>query len=100
MRVNHAKGATSVGQSLRPTELIVFGSPKVGTALMQCQQSSGIDLPLKTLIWEDKDGTTWISYNEPSYLAKRHSITNCDKVIEKMSSVLLHFASSAGNPRK
>ncbi len=57
---------------LRPTELIIFGNPKVGTPLMNCRQSVAIDLPQKALIWEDETGQVWFSYNDPMYLAKRH----------------------------
>ncbi|WP_305840196.1 DUF302 domain-containing protein [Photobacterium leiognathi] len=87
-RVDHQKNAENVGLDLRPTEVIVFGSPKVGTLLMQCAQSSAIDLPQKVLISKDEDNKVWLSYNNPDYLMKRHSIQNCSAVVEKISSVL------------
>ena len=71
-RVDHAAGATSVGLSLRPTELLIFGNARGGTPLMQLAQTVGIDLPLKALAWEDAAGKTWLSYNEPAWLAERH----------------------------
>jgi uncharacterized protein (DUF302 family) len=65
-RIDHAAGATEVGLSLRPTELLVFGNAKGGTPLMQSNQVIGIDLPLKALVWQDEAGKTWLSYNDPS----------------------------------
>ena len=73
-RVDHAAGATSVGLSLRPTELLIFGNARGGTPLMQLAQTVGIDLPLKALAWEDATGKTWLSYNEPAWLAERHGV--------------------------
>jgi uncharacterized protein (DUF302 family) len=73
-RIDHAAGATSVRMPLRPTELLIFGNPKAGTPLMQSNQTIGIDLPLKVLAWQDASGKTWISYNDPSWLAKRHGL--------------------------
>jgi uncharacterized protein (DUF302 family) len=74
-RVDHAAGAATVGLSLRPTELLIFGNAKGGTPLMQAVQTIGIDLPLKMLVWQDASGDTWLSYNDPSWLAKRHGLT-------------------------
>src|SRR3984885_6321155 len=73
-RVDHAAGAASAGLSLRPTEVVLFGNPKGGTALMQDRQSAGIDLPLKALVWEDADGKVWLSYNDPAWIAQRHGL--------------------------
>jgi uncharacterized protein (DUF302 family) len=73
-RIDHAAGAAEVGMSLRPTELLVFGSPKGGTPLMQSAQTIGIDLPLKVLVWQDASGKTWLSYNDPSWLVERHGL--------------------------
>ena len=97
-RIDHAAGAQKVGQKLRPTELIVFGNPKVGTPLMQCRQSTAIDLPQKALIWEDKEGTVWYSYNDPNYLVERHGITGCAEVIQKIEKALSNFAKAATMP--
>ena len=74
-RIDHAAGAANVGLTLRPTELLIFGSEKAGTPLMQSNQTIGIDLPLKALVWEDADGKTWLSYNSPGWLAKRHGLS-------------------------
>ena len=94
-RINHATGAQKVGKKLRPTELIIFGNPKVGTPLMQCGQSVAIDLPQKALIWEDEKGQVWLSYNDPKYLAKRHDLKGCDEVIKKIENALGNFAAAA-----
>ncbi len=98
IRINHAEGARKVGKSLRPTELLIFGNPKVGTPLMQCSQSVAIDLPQKALIWEDEAGQVWLSYNDPKYLARRHSITGCAEVIQKIGAALGNFAKAATMP--
>jgi len=94
-RINHAAGAASVGKELRPTELIIFGNPKVGTPLMQCSHSIAIDLPQKALIWEDAGGQVRISYNDPQFLALRHATQGCDAVLQKVAGALANFASKA-----
>jgi uncharacterized protein (DUF302 family) len=73
-RIDHAGGAAQVGMTLRPTELVLFGNPRAGTPLMQDRQTAGIDLPLKALAWEDAEGHVWLSYNEATWLAKRHGL--------------------------
>jgi uncharacterized protein (DUF302 family) len=98
IRINHAEGAQKVGKKLRPTELIIFGNPKVGTPLMQCGQSVAIDLPQKALIWQDEAGQVWLSYNGPKYLASRHSIKECDEIIKKIEKALGNFARMATMP--
>jgi uncharacterized protein (DUF302 family) len=73
-RIDHAAGANEVGLPLRPTELVIFGNAKGGTPLMQSNQEIGLDLPLKALVWQDATNVTWISYNDPAWLAKRHGL--------------------------
>jgi uncharacterized protein (DUF302 family) len=73
-RVDHAAGARAAGLELRPTELLMFGNARGGTPLMQDQQAAGIDLPLKALAWADQDGQTWLSYNDPAWIAGRHGL--------------------------
>jgi uncharacterized protein (DUF302 family) len=73
-RVDHAAGAANAGLSLRPTEVIVFGNAKGGTALMQDQQTAGIDLPLKMLVWEAADGKVFLTYNDAHWIAQRHGL--------------------------
>jgi len=94
-RINHAAGAATVGKQLPPTELVIFGNPKVGAPLMQCARSTGIDLPQKALIWQDEQGNTWFSYNDPQYLKSRHKIEGCDPVLGKVSKALGNFAAAA-----
>ena len=98
VKIDHAERAQKVGKKLRPTELIVFGNPKVGTPLMQCGQSVAIDLPQKALIWEDQEGQVWLSHNDPKYLAKRHGIKGCDEVVQKIENALNNFAKAATGP--
>ena len=62
---------------------------------MQCQQSVAIDLPQKTIIWEDSQSKVWISYNDPNYLKKRHRIVGCDEVITKVEKVLSGITKAA-----
>ena len=73
-RVNHSGEAQKVGLTMRPTRLLIFGSPKAGTPLMVARPSIAIDLPLKALAWEDADGKVWLSYNSPQYLKERHGL--------------------------
>lgn len=73
-RIDHAAGAEAVGMALRPTELLIFGNPKAGTPLMQARQTSGIDLPLKALAWQEEDGTVWLGANDVRWLARRHRL--------------------------
>ncbi len=76
-RIDHSAGAAKVNQSLRPTQLLIFGNPQGGTPLMLCAQSMGIDLPLKLLAWEDEKGQAWLGYNDPVWLMKRHGAPDC-----------------------
>ncbi|PAV26849.1 YD repeat-containing protein [Tamilnaduibacter salinus] len=94
-QVDHRQGAAGVNLSLRPTRIVIFGNPKVGTPLMQCQQSVAIDLPQKALIWEDADGQVWLGYNDPAYLTERHDIDGCDAVVGKIGKALDGFARAA-----
>jgi uncharacterized protein (DUF302 family) len=72
--IDHSGEAEKAGLKMRPTELLLFGSPKAGTPLMTAAPTLAIDLPLKTLVWEDADGKVWVSYNSPEYLQQRHRI--------------------------
>jgi uncharacterized protein (DUF302 family) len=72
--VDHSGEAEKAGLKMRPTKLLIFGSPKAGTPLMLAAPSLAIDLPLKILIREADDGKVWISYNSPNYLGKRHAL--------------------------
>jgi len=97
-RIDHQKGAKSVGKELRPTILLIFGNPKLGTPLMQSRQTVGIDLPMKALAWEDADGHVWLTYNIPSAMADRHHISDKEKIIKKMTGALNKFTNIATSP--
>ncbi|MBE0509843.1 MAG: DUF302 domain-containing protein [Chromatiales bacterium] len=92
--IDHAHGAEKVGLTLAPTRLVIFGNPRVGTLLMQCQHSIAIDLPMKMLIWEE-NGSTQVAYNSVNYLNTRHTIAGCDKVLENVAGALDRFARQA-----
>ncbi len=94
-RIKHSAGAKKVGVDLRPTELIIFGNPKVGSPLMKCAQTVAIDLPQKALIWQDEDNAVWISYNDPEFLKFRHTIEGCDKVLNKVTGALAKMTAAA-----
>jgi uncharacterized protein (DUF302 family) len=88
-RIDHASGAKEVCLPLRPTELLVFGNAKGGTPLMQANQEIGIDLPLKALVWQDGSSVTWISYNDPAWLAKRHGLGHeVESPVKAMTALL------------
>jgi uncharacterized protein (DUF302 family) len=73
-RIDHSGEAAKVGLTMRPTEVLIFGSPKAGTPVMIASPTVAIDLPLKALVWEDAEGAVWLSYNSPEYLRQRHLI--------------------------
>jgi uncharacterized protein (DUF302 family) len=88
-RIDHAAGAAELGLPLRPTELLIFGSAKAGTPLMQANQAIGIDLPLKALVFEDAAGKVWLSYNDPRRLAQRHGLGAADiQTVDAMAAAL------------
>jgi len=87
-RIDHAAGAASTGQTLRATEVLIFGNPKVGTALMSSRQSAGLDLPIRAAAWQDEGGQVWVAYDDPAWLARRHAIGDRDPVIGKMTGAL------------
>ena len=74
-RIDHAHGAMDVGMALRPSVLLIFGNPKGGTPLMQDRQTAGIDLPVKALGWEDETGRVWLTSNDATWIADRHSLS-------------------------
>jgi len=92
-RTDHAALAMEVGLTLGPTQLLILGNPRAGTPLMQANQAMGIDLPLKMLVWQDAAGTTWLTYNEPAWLAKRHNIgVGTERTVEMMTLLLRAIA--------
>jgi uncharacterized protein (DUF302 family) len=95
-RVDHAAGAAEAGMTLRPTELLVFGNARGGTPLMQQMQTLGIDLPLKALVWQDEAGDTWLAWNDPHWIAKRHGPgPSADAPLGAMSAALAALAAAA-----
>ncbi len=95
-RIDHASAAAEVGLELRPTEVLLFGNARAGTPLMQAVQTIGIDLPLKALVWRDQEGRTWLAYNDPSWLAKRHGAdTGTERVLTAMTKALATVARQA-----
>jgi len=93
--IDHAGAAKDVGMTLAPTEVLIFGSPKAGTPLMQASQTLGIDLPLKALVWQDGAGKTWLGYNDPRWLARRHGVTGNDHLLGAIATVLAAVAKDA-----
>jgi len=94
--IDHAAAAASAGMELRPTEVLIFGNPKAGTPLMQAEQTIGIDLPLKALVWRDGAGKTWLAYNDPRWLARRHGIERGhEAVLDAMAAALEAVAKDA-----
>ena len=97
--VDHAAGAAAAGLTLRPTDLLIFGAARGGTPLMQAAQTIGIDLPLKALVWQDEAGTTWLSYNDPAYLAQRHELGDSTSApVNAMTGALKAIATKATTP--
>ena len=95
-RIDHAAGATAAGLPLRPTEVMIFGNARGGTPLMQSVQSIGIDLPLKALVWLDAAGDTWLSYNDPDWLAKRHGLgSETETTVGTLAGALAALAKAA-----
>jgi len=100
-RIDHAAGAAQVGLELRPTELLIFGNAKGGTPLMQAKQTIGIDLPLKALVWQDASGSTWLSYNDPRWLAERHGLgREVEAMVSAMTAALDAVARAATTSAK
>jgi uncharacterized protein (DUF302 family) len=92
--VDHSAEAEKVGMKMRPTRLLIFGSPKAGTPMMLAAPSSAIDLPLKILIWEDDQRKVWVTYNSPAYLQERHSLPA--ELLQNIA-VVETLATEAGN---
>ncbi len=94
-RVNHAANAASVGLELLPTEVILFGNPKLGTPLMQINQAVGIDLPQKVLFYENESGEAYAAYNTPTYLASRHGIPADSATLPMIGTALQGLVANA-----
>ena len=93
--IDHAAGARAVGLTLRPTQVLIFGNPKAGTPLMQGQQTIGLDLPLRALVWEDEEGKVWLIYRRVEELARRHHVTGQDETVKALDDGLVGLARAA-----
>ena len=98
--IPHAVGAAAVGVPLRPNDVLIFGNAKVGTPLMQSAPTIGIDLPLKVLVWQDADGSTWLSYNDPAWIARRHGLgPDAEATVKTLAGALHAVTASAAGSR-
>lgn len=98
LRWSHDEKGKGVGIPLRPTELLMFGNPKLGTHMFTSNQTAGIDLPLKALAWEDEKGQVWLTYNDPAYVANRHNINDRADILKKMTGALDKLSTAATKP--
>src|SRR3984893_19166049 len=96
--IDHAAGARKVGLTLRPTRLLIFGNPQVGTPLMQSRQTIGLDLPLRVLVWEDEAGKVWLTYHRPEFLAQRHHVLDHHEAVKALGAGLAALAHAATSP--
>lgn len=87
-RVDHAAAAEKVGEKLEPTQVLLFGNPKLGTPLMQSDQRIGLDLPMKALAWRDRSGQTWLAYVKPATLKSEYAIADRDNTFATMEKAL------------
>ena len=94
--IDHAQNAADAGMELLPAQLIVFGNPSVGTELMNANPLIGLDLPLKLLIWKDKDSVVWISYSSAESMQKRHNLNEYTKQFLETEALLKDLAQAAG----
>ena len=95
-RIDHAAGAKGVGMDLPPTEVLIFGSPKSGTPLMQMSDTIGLDLPLEMLVRQDAGGQTFLAYDDPAWLARRHGLGEAAvPIVAKMQSAMAAIAAEA-----
>jgi len=94
-RWSHDAGAKKAGIDLRSTELLIFGNPKMGSHFFTSNQTAGIDLPMKALAWKDEKGQVWLTYNDPVYIANRHSINDRPAIVKKMTGALNNLTNAA-----
>jgi uncharacterized protein (DUF302 family) len=93
--IDHAAGARKVGMALRPTQVLIFGNPKAGTPLMQGQQTVGLDLPLRVLVWEDEAGKVWLTYRRVADLVLPHQVAGHDETVKALDDGLAGLARAA-----
>lgn len=98
--INHGEAASKNGQELRPTHVLLFGNPQVGTKLMQADQRAGLDLPLRMLVWQNEQGEVMVSYHDPMTLAQTYQLEEQQEVVQKMQGVVEKLAQKAGEAKK
>jgi uncharacterized protein (DUF302 family) len=96
--IDHAAEAKKAGLSLRPTLVLIFGNPQAGTPLMQSQQTIGLDLPLRALVWEDEAGKVWLTYHSLESLARHHHVSDRDEAVKALDAGLAALARAATAP--
>lgn len=94
-RVDHAAGAKKIGEDMAPTQLLLFGNPKLGTPLMKVNREAGFDLPMKALAWTDDAGKTWLAVTDPAALKARYGLEAAAPVIEKMTGAVTAMGKKA-----
>ena len=94
-RVDHAAAAEKAGLSLKPTQLLIFGNPKLGTPLMQANRKVGLELPMKVLAWEDEGGQVWLAYSKPEHLQATFAVKGQDGVFQQLTKVLAALTDEA-----
>jgi uncharacterized protein (DUF302 family) len=96
-RIDHAAAARAAGLELKPTEVLLFGNPKLGTPLMQANRHAAIDLPMRVLVWEDDAGKVWVGYTPPSALKARYKLEGRDEILKTLTGALDAFTNAAAN---
>ncbi len=98
-RIDHAKAAEKAGITLRPTVALIFGNPKGGSPLMQCDQRVGVDLPLRALAWQDAAGQVWLTTGDPLSLKPKFGLTaECDAPLAAVRAAVIRLMAAAGEP--
>ena len=93
--VDFAQGNASVGAELRPTTVVIFGSPQIGATALQAGQTLALYLPLRILFFEDAFGQTWLTYDDPAHVAPTHGVPAENPAVQKMAAALARFATIA-----
>jgi len=97
--IDHSEGAKKIGMNLNDSKMIIFGNPKMGTVLMQQDMRTGLDLPLRVLVYKDKDGVVKMAYRDGKWLASEHAIS-AEKLLSNMNSALENITKKAGQCKK
>lgn len=87
--IDHQAAAIKIGREIRPTVVVIFENPEIGTSWTLCEQTVAIDLPFKVLVWEDEGGDSYLSYTNPRLVAKRHSVKNCPDLTDQINRILV-----------